>query len=322
MIYQFFKKRIPTHFSGEIEILESLERVRLGIIKVSEGSLITEDRGRFTIIPYGAFNPAGMIDLKNYKEMVFLTEELEKEKIKIQYRAIRKWSSLSAKLYTGWVYMVILLFFMCLIGWVGELDVLFSTSLVLMVILGILFCLCFGIDYFLLFSSDAVQSSIRGKIIQQINKFAHLLRGADLKVAEDSFLRRDQDYFFKESRKKGRMIFIISLLQNFVFIVLFYYFQKASNYIGKMTGGIESTWTILIVAFVLLFLLHLFSVANLIFLKMGNLDRIMKQEKIPGSKDLFIAGWLSILPVFSFLSTLFAGKFLFSKEEESGCFLK
>lgn len=322
MIYQFFKKKIPTDFSGEIEIPESRDRVRLGIIKVSEGSLLAEDGEKFTIIPYGAWNPAGMIDLKNYKEMILLVQGLEKERTRIQYHAIRKWSSLSAKLYAGWIYLLILFLFMLVIGWVGEFDILFDASLVLFAIFGILFCLCFGIDYFLLFSSDAVHSSIRGKIIQQIEKFAYLLKGADLQIAEDTFIRQEQQYFIKDSRRKGWMIFSISLLQNLLFLVLFYYFQKTSNYVGRINTDTENMFIILIAVFLILFLFHLFSMANLIFLKMGNLDRIMRWEKIQGSKDLFTAGWLAILPILSFLSTFFAGKFLFSKKEKADRFLR
>lgn len=322
MIYQYLKNKIPTDFSGEMEISESWSRVRLGIIKASEGSLLAEDKEKFTIIPYGAWNPAGMIDLKNYKEMVILIQEIEKERTRIKYQAIRKWSNASAKLYAGWIYLLILFFLMLLVGWIGEFDFLFDASWVLFAIFGILFVLCFGIDYFLLFSSDAVHSSIRGKIVQQIGKFAYLLRGADLKIAEDTFIRREREYFSKESRQKGWMIFVISLLQNLLFLVLFYYFQKTSNYVGRMNSDMETMWILFIVVFFILFLLHLFSMANLIFLKMGNLDRIMKLEKIPGSKDLYIAGWLAILPVLSFLSTFFAGKFLFSKKEKADRFLR
>lgn len=322
MIYQFLKKKIPTDFSGEMEIPESWSRVRLGIIKVSEGSLLIEEKEKFTIIPYGAWNPAGMIDLKNYKEMTILIKETEKERTRIEYQAIRKWSNISAKLYAGWIYLLIIFLFMLVIGWIGEFDFLFDASLVLVAIFGILFSLCFGIDYFFLFSSDAVHSSIRGKIIQQIGKFAYLLRDANLKIAEDTFIRREREYFIKESRQKGWMIFVISLLQNLLFLAFFYYFPKISNYAGRMNSDMETMWVILIVVFCMLFILHLFSMANLIFLKMGNLDRIMKLEKIPGSKDLYIAGWLAILPILSFLSTFFAGKFLFSKKEKADRFLR
>ena len=326
MIYSFFKRIMPVQFTGSVEMPENIETIRMAILKIGEGQYVQGKGDQIDVIPYGAWNPLGMIPLKNYQKLVFELTKKGEGATEVVCHATRKWSSASAKLYTGTVYFLILLAVLA----VGSLVLGHDTSGAISTVTGVLFGVIFGIsflfgvafliDYFFLFSKSAIKRSIEMKILQRIAKYASLLQDTDFAEVRKSIKVRKREEFLKAAISKGRWLVGMSGLQNLLFIVIaIVWVLMAVSDLPIRSSQREVYLVVILVSMLVLFIVHMISMVRYIFTKASNITLIMDEENIPGGRELSLGYGLAIFPVLSFLSTIFAVRFLFqvkSKEKE------
>jgi|GEM_PF-3784492 hypothetical protein len=320
MIYSFFKRILPAQFTGFVEMPENIETIRMAILKIGEGQYVQEKGDHINVIPYGAWNPLGMIPLKNYQKLAFELTKKGEAATEVVCHATRKWSSASAKLYTGMVYFLILLAVLAVGGWALDYNTVGIISGVIGIVFGIIFAIAFLIDYFFLFSKSAVKRSIEMKILQRIAKYASLLQGTDLEEVRKSLKVRKREEFLKAAISKGRWLVGVSGLQNLLFIVVaIFWVLMADSDLPIRSSRREVYLVVTLGSMLVIFIVHMISVVRYIFMKASNITLIMDAENIPGGGRLSLGYGLAIFPVLSFLSTIFAVRFLFqvkSKEKE------
>ena len=312
MIYGFFKKLFPENIKGTVEVPENIDLIRLAILKTAEDHYIAEKDNNFLLIPSGAWNPVGMIPIKNYKELSFQLTPKGEQATEIAYAGERKWSSISAKIYTGFTCLMVLLLGMILWGYLTDSRMLFVVGSTLFIVFGVLFVIAFVIDYFFIFSRDSILASVEAKIIQRFVKLATLLKGANLAEVEKSIKRRERSDFVKIARNKGLFLISWVVIENALLFASVYYYGQMdkAGYLGR-THQKEMIMMFIVVTIVT-FIFHGISAGNLIFVIMSNIKRIMAKENIPGASLLTTAAWLSFIPFVSLasfvLGILFLGK--------------
>lgn len=307
MVYGFFKKLFPENIVGTVEVPENIELIRLGILKTAEDHYLKEEENQFLLIPSGAWNPAGMIPIKNYKELTFELTPKGEQTTEIAYHGERKWSSLSAKIYTGFTFLLVAFIGLILWGYVTDSSGMVEVGTILLVVFGILFGIAFAIDYFLIFSRDSILASVENKVIQRIVKLASLLHGANKAEVEKAIKKRSREDFVKIARNKGIFLLLIVLLANASFLGSIYSY-KAMEALPRyyQHEGFMAFFMIVIIAT----LLHAVAAGNVIFIVMSNIKRIMVKELIPGSKLLSWAAWLSFWPGLSLISLVLSVLFI------------
>lgn len=308
MIYSFLKKIMPSEVAGAVEVEESASKLRLGIIKMSEGHFLEETGNDFTLIPSGAFNPIRMIPIKNYQRLQFRLTSQGEKKTRIDYLGRLKWAGSSAILYTGICYFLLFLMGFNLIGEYIGLEEWTFLGWFIFAVLAVLFSIAFCIDYFLIFSKSNLTSSIQSKIIFRLVQLASLLEDKDEQIAEQSIYREPREKFVKLARKKGIIILIYTLLENIAFIGACYvYYQMIDDPFYRVANS-EDLLVLFLLCIFGSFVLYMVAWAFLIFYQMSNIKGIMDRENIPGKSSLTLAHWFATLPVLSFFASLFAAK--------------
>ena len=309
MIYSFFKKIMPSEISGAVEVEEASSKLRLGILKMSEGHFLEENMSEFNLIPSGAFNPIRMIPIKNYQQLQFRLTPLGEKKTRIDYLGRLKWAGSSAMLYTGVTYFLLSLFLFNLIGeFLSWSNNWVTLSWIILIVLGVSFSLAFCIDYFLIFSKNNLTSSIQKKIIFRLVQLSSLLENTDEAVAEKSITRESREKFVKLARKKGILIFLCTILENFAFLGACYIYNKMIGAPFYRAADSEHLLILFLIFTLSGLILYIVAWAFFIFYQMSNIKGIMDRQNIPGKSSLSLAHWFATLPILSLLASFFAAK--------------
>ena len=115
----------------------------------------------------------------------------------------------------------------------------------------------------------------------------------------------NDEAFIKKAVNYSRIVFIISIIQNiFLMLLIGVYFLTLNSEKNETMSMILPISFLLLIS--ILYILHLISAMTCLFLNMSNILAVMKIENVSGHKELKIASILAILPVTSFVASVFA----------------